>query len=504
MQLNESLLQKGEQYQRELEREYKAAITEIEKDIEIWLKRLADNNGISLSEAKKLLREHELDEFHWSVYEYIKKGKENALNQRWMKELENASAKVHISRYEALLMQIRQRLELLYKSQDEGMKKVSEEILSESYYYTIYEVQKRLEQGMPFARLNDKAIEMVISKPWAADGKTFSDRIWGNKEKLISELQTNLTQSLIRGDPPDKAIKAISQRLNVTKQQAGRLVMTESAFFATEGQRRAYEELEVEQYEIVATLDSHTSEICRSLDGKVLPMKDYSPGNTAPPFHPWCRTVTVPYFDDNFTQRAARGSDGRTYYVDGDMSYNDWWNSLSEDEQGKLILDRKKSQNYSRDKKQYEKYKEILGDQVPKSFDKFQEMKYNDVEKWEELQLRYQDEKLRTRIRSDAVIKTIEVGKQGKHIKGHNNYIQGRSYLLVSMEEAQKLVNKYAGTGILIRDSNGNWSNKEIVKTDKDIGVYININTGIEAITDRFIIHYSKKGVHIVPAKKEW
>ncbi|MFQ7566370.1 MAG: polymorphic toxin type 50 domain-containing protein, partial [Clostridium perfringens] len=27
----------------------------------------------------------------------------------------------------------------------------------------------------------------------------------------------------------------------------------------------------------------------------------------------------------------------------------------------------------------------------------------------------------------------IEVGKQGKHIVGHNNYIEGRSYLTISL-----------------------------------------------------------------------
>jgi len=74
----------------------------------------------------------------------------------------------------------------------------------------------------------------------------------------------------------------------------------------------------------VATLDSHTSEICRELDGHVEDMKNYEPGVTAPPFHPWCRTTTVPYFEDNYGERAAKGADGKTYYVPSNMKYNDW------------------------------------------------------------------------------------------------------------------------------------------------------------------------------------
>jgi NAD+--asparagine ADP-ribosyltransferase len=107
--------------------------------------------------------------------------------------------------------------------------------------------------------------------------------------------------------------------------------MTEEAFFSSAAQKDAFNELDVEKYEIVATLDSHTSEICRELDSKVFPMKEYQPGVTAPPFHVWCRSTTVPYFDDNFGsvgERAARGEDGKTYYVPANMKYNDWMKSF--------------------------------------------------------------------------------------------------------------------------------------------------------------------------------
>lgn len=108
------------------------------------------------------------------------------------------------------------------------------------------------------------------------------------------------------------------------------------------------EELDVERYEKVATLDSLTSDICRFVDGKVFIMKEYEAGLTAPPSHYNCRTVTRPYFDDEFTEeekRAARGKDGKTYYVPADMSYSSWYKEfvknpaksdkikLSEDEQ---------------------------------------------------------------------------------------------------------------------------------------------------------------------------
>ncbi|HCU2614087.1 phage head morphogenesis protein, partial [Clostridioides difficile] len=123
-QLEEAQNNKSVKYYLELEKQYKLAINSIEKDILAWYNRFAKNEGISLLEAKKLLNTRELEEFKWSVEEYIKYGKENAINQKWMKELENASARVHITRLEALKLQIQQQVEVLYGNELDGIDKL--------------------------------------------------------------------------------------------------------------------------------------------------------------------------------------------------------------------------------------------------------------------------------------------------------------------------------------------------------------------------------------------
>ena len=82
---------------------------------------LMKNNEISMSQAKKILTEKELEEFKWTVEEYIQFGKDNTLGQAWMKELGNASARVHIRRLEALEIQLRQTVETLYQREHEGL-----------------------------------------------------------------------------------------------------------------------------------------------------------------------------------------------------------------------------------------------------------------------------------------------------------------------------------------------------------------------------------------------
>lgn len=96
--------------------------------------------------------------------------------------------------------------------------------------------------------------------------------------------------------------------------------MTEEAFLSSTAQKDAFNELDVEQFEVVATLDSHTSDTCQEMDGKHFPMSQYEINVTAPPFHAWCRSTTCPFFDDEFDVVGARDEDGNTYYVPADTT----------------------------------------------------------------------------------------------------------------------------------------------------------------------------------------
>lgn len=327
-QLEQAQNQKGVAAYAEIEKQYKQAQKQLEGQISAWYQRFASNNGISLAEARKMLAGTALKEFKWDVQDYIKYGQDNALMGGWMKELENASAKYHISKLEALKMQTQQSLEVMFSKQIGTVTSTMGSVYESGFFHTAYEVQHGFGIGWDIAGLDQSQIEKVLSKPWAVDGKNFSERIWSNKEKLISEVHNQLTQNIMLGADPQKAIDAIAKKMNSSKSNAGKLVMTEEAYFSSAAQGDCFKELDVEQFEVVATLDSHTSEICRSLDGKKFPMTDYQPGVTAPPFHPWCRSTTVPAFEDDFGQigeRAARDEEtGKTYYIPDDMQYQEW------------------------------------------------------------------------------------------------------------------------------------------------------------------------------------
>lgn len=309
-------------YAKEIEKQYKIAENKIKSDIEKWYIRIADNNQISLADAKKLLTKDELKEFKWTLAEYTQKAKSGA----WKKELENASARVHIKRLEALQLQVQNSIETLRNKENEMLEDYLIKNYEDTYYHSLYEISKGLNLKTSFATLDKNKINQVIGKPWLSDGKTFSDRIWQDKEQLINTLRTKITQSFITGSRLNEAVedisKFVSDKIKNKEYVARRLLETESAAYASKAQIEAFKSIDVEKYEIVATLDLHTSEICQEMDGKVFNISDQEIGVTVPPFHSHCRTVIAPYFDDEPT-RASRDENGEYKEVKY-MNYKEW------------------------------------------------------------------------------------------------------------------------------------------------------------------------------------
>lgn len=457
--LENTQYKKNIEYFEELERIYQRAIWGTELDLSKWYLRFAKNNEISMAEAKRRLNTKELEEFKWLVADYIKYGKENAINHQWMKELENASARYHISRLESLKLQMQNHIEVLIGMQEDGITDLMRNHLENGYYQTIFELQKGFGVGTVFSRLDRQMIGKVLQKPWAADGANFSERIWKQREQLVNDVYNRLVQGIICGQHPNKIVKGMAEKFNVRKSAAKNLILTESAYFRSEAQKQAYKELGVKEFEIDAALDSRTCSVCGDMDGKHMPLSDHIPGVTSPPFHPRCRCCTVPFFDDDIqneleamTGRSSRNTEtGKTEIVN-DMTYAAW---------------RKKFIDVPKDK----------------AYNKFKEEAQNII-------------------LSQYAVK-LNKGQQDKHIPGTNNYIDGRSILTADPEE---LIRLYAGKGYFFQKRNGDWKERTWFRHNGIIGIYKN-PSGVSMPTDKGIMHYSKKnGIHIIPAdpKGEW
>ena len=318
----------AEQYLKRLEELYTETTLNIQKDIAFWYLRFAKNNKVPFSEAKRMLTSKELKEFQWNVQKYIEYGKNQNLNSLYRKELENISCRVHISRLESLQTQLKHHIEKLYGEEIKGITELLNGVYEEGFYNTSFEISKGLGIGVDLHKYNEAEIEDIIKKPWSADGKNFSERLWGRKKQLLNDLvEKDLPNALIRGESNEKIVERWTKKLEADRKAVGRVVRTERAYINSRSALDSYKKMGVEKYQILATLDMKTSDICRDMDLDVFKLSEYDVGVTAPPFHPNCRTTTVPYFED-FTEnekRTAKDDNGNTYYVPADMKYEEWY-----------------------------------------------------------------------------------------------------------------------------------------------------------------------------------
>lgn len=479
---------------QEIQEQFDRSLAAIDGKINDWYQRLADNNGVSMQEARKMLDAGELKEFRWNVEEYTRYAEENEISGAWAKQLENASARVHISRLEALKIETQQEVEKLYGNCTDAIDHHIRDTYTSDFYHTAFEVQKGIGVGTAMNRLDPETVEKIVSKPWAVDGKNFSDRLWENKTKLINNMHNSLSRMCITGEAPDRAIAEISKQMGVSKAQAGRVVMTESAAFANKARQDCMEELDVEQFEVVETLDSHTCETCGGMDGKHFPMREFEVGVTAPPFHPNCRGCTCPYFDDEFDsvgERAARGEDGKTYYVPADTTYEKWFEQYVKSSPQEMLA-YTKAKSLDSDKKQYKKYKERLGKSyLPSTFDEFQNIKYGNAKEYGILKSQYKGMKYYNKaVESEPLITSSvkDVAENcGLETYGLKNRIKGKeSYLRKIRAEYKPDGNKYEVKDIV----------RYTLGTD-DAGALVK---GMENAIDEL----SKLGYNTIAVKNSW
>ena len=231
-----------------------------------------------------------------------------------------------ISRYEAL----QQNIDIQLKKLADIEQRITEirytDTIKESYYHNIYDIQKGIGLGFNFAQIDTKTINLLLNENWI-DNANFSQRIWNNSEKLGEYLRTQLTASSMSGKSIQKIAQELADYMNVGIYNATRLVRTEVNHFANETEMLSYEELDIEKYRFIATLDNRTCEHCAELDNKVFKVKDRKPGKNCPPIHSNDRCTTVAEFDDDVIdglQRRARDENGKPILVPQDMNYKEW------------------------------------------------------------------------------------------------------------------------------------------------------------------------------------
>ncbi|MCJ8008910.1 minor capsid protein [Lederbergia wuyishanensis] len=310
-------------YLARMDESLREAQHDILKQIETFYARYAAENQVTLAEARKYLTAKELKDFKNID---LKRFREMSMsgNPEYDRILNAASYRVRISRLEALNLTIEMRMAELYGG-SKGLQQYTytglADIYQGSYYQTMFDMAKQGVVTGPVQALTDKTMEEVLSYNWS--GKEFSKRIWGHQEATRKAIRKELERSFAAGRSIQKTTKAIMEVTDVARSRVEALVRTEANFFHNAASQKSYEDAGIDRYEILATLDSRTSDICRKQDGKIYNEKDYKPGESAPPFHVRCRTTTIPYFHESeYMQYEKRQS---TNGLIDSMTYKEWF-----------------------------------------------------------------------------------------------------------------------------------------------------------------------------------
>lgn len=260
-------------------------------EIEKFYARYAVDNKMTHAEAKQYLTDKERREFKHVTLERFR---EMALNPDTPTPLLDALSYRHrISRKEALLAEIERLTAELYGKPDGIHDKVTE-ALSDIY------IKGKIHQAKNLAHfgiiekpiLGVDAVRHKMASNWS--GKTFSENVWVHKEVAYKAISDVLNKGLTGGWSIDRMARALSERTGVAYHRADTLVRTETTFYNNLATLDTIKELGGDHYEIVAVLDSRTSEICRLENHEVHSVKEYEPGRTAPPFHVRCRSTIRP------------------------------------------------------------------------------------------------------------------------------------------------------------------------------------------------------------------
>ena len=229
-----------------------------------------------------------------------------------------------MKRLNALLLNAEKQYKEVYGIVLNSATEFLKSIIPEAYYHTIFDVAQGVGVQPAFTAINTRLIDKIINEDWS--GKNYSKRLWANTDKLAEELREVLTEAAVTGESIYKTSQKVAQKFDTVSYNAERLIRTETTYATNQAELLAYDELDIDEYEYVATLDTRTSPICQKLDGKIFKTKDAQAGKNLPAMHPNCRSTTIPHFKDgNPTMRTARDKNGKRITVPASMKYDEWY-----------------------------------------------------------------------------------------------------------------------------------------------------------------------------------
>ncbi|CAM3207030.1 minor capsid protein [Lactiplantibacillus plajomi] len=319
-------IKSAQQFEKGIQAELNGAYRELAKEASMWVDRYTKNQGLNSEQAMRAL--HGIRTKHWRMT--LKRFEAKAKQGGYQDELDAEYYRSRLARLSSLEEQMRKLTRGLAKKHTSKMETALANEYQETYMRTTYHTQAQ--HGAftaDFARFNEIQLRTIVSRPWAKDGKDFSQRIWQNyQQELPSYLMDSLFRATVMGWGVDKVAQRMhAQFQDVKRNQIHNLVQTELGHVQEEATAKSYEESGIKQYEYMATLETHTCTVCAKLDGQRFKLSEREVGINYPLMHPRCRCTTVPWMADlpEIGERWMRDPKTGKGKLIKNVTYADWW-----------------------------------------------------------------------------------------------------------------------------------------------------------------------------------
>lgn len=283
LQAQKKYISEETEYTKALADIYKDMEDSVQKEIDAFYGRYADQEGISIAEAKKRADKLDIEAYGRKAEQYVKT---KDLSPKANEEMKLYNLTMKANRLEVLKANIQLELTRCHEALGQQMTKA----LTERTYEEMNRQAGILGQTVPDA---ETAANSIVNASFK--GATFSTRIWKSQDLLRAELNKQLQIGMIQGRNPVVLARAIRDRFGVSRRNAERLMRTELCRVQIEAQRISYENIGYDEYEFIAI--GSACEICRMMDGKTFKVADMLPAENAPPMHPNCRCSTAAYME---------------------------------------------------------------------------------------------------------------------------------------------------------------------------------------------------------------
>lgn len=199
-----------------------------------------------------------------------------------------------LDRYWAMQGQLRKELQKL------GEKQIA--LLTKEFEINFFDIYFSIApEGMTaFNTIDSAGAQQLINAIWLADGKSFSQRVWGNTERLLESLNEQLILTVATGERTTNLKHMLQDRFGVSYSRANTLVRTELTHIQTVAAKQRYEDYGLKEYEILGNDDDscgNHSVDCHEMNGKKFLYTEMNVGVNAPPFHPNCKCCIIPVID---------------------------------------------------------------------------------------------------------------------------------------------------------------------------------------------------------------